>query len=229
MKLDRPDLTVDQLGDDIWLAVEGTPWTCSCGRVFAAHEWGVHQCPDNGWRTVQRSSLAPGEVRALLDPCYCWDGERAAPGDGMEPCPDCVDIEGRRKFDIVVPCLCRTRGMSMAFSGRDCEDCDGSGTVSRTYTVADIVVPCALCLGSGADPEWSCVCDDGTVTDDPALVRITTDMVFTGQPSIIVRSPVMVIQIPPRYWDGTEMVGPVTLVGATERSTHAIHVTKIHD
>ena len=96
MKIDRPDLTAAQLGDDIWLAVEGVPCLCCEGETH-------------------RGPFVPAEVRALLDPCDCWDNE----GRHFNPfCDDCIN--GRRKFDIVVPWG------------------DGyAGMVSRTYTVAD--------------------------------------------------------------------------------------------
>ena len=96
MKLERPDLTADQLGDDIWLAIEGVPCLCCEGETH-------------------RGPFVGADVRALLDPCETCGGSG---WDYDVNCAGCID--GRRKFDIVVPWG------------------DGyAGMVSRTYTVAD--------------------------------------------------------------------------------------------
>ena len=112
MKLDRPDLTVDQLDDDTWLAVEGVE----------APSWA-------GGQTVAK--VPPDDVLALLDPCETCGAHVGWKGSHL--CPLCIN--GRRKFDIVVPCQ---HFPVMAPKGEQvCIRCLGTGTVSRTYTVAD--------------------------------------------------------------------------------------------
>ena len=131
MKLERLDLSVDELDDDIWLAVEGERY---CWHGAASSEL-----------------LPPADVRALLDPCATcggvgrrWiDGRWLAPHSPatnstlhIESCPDCID--GRRKFDIVVPCpTCKEWFHHGTPLGKRDPTCGGTGFVSRTYTVAD--------------------------------------------------------------------------------------------
>ena len=192
MNLDRSDLTVDQLGDDIWLALGGP------------------------------------HVRALLEPCETCggDGLRREPSCGaIRPggCPDCIN--GRRKFDIVVPCptcsveqggrlrpgmeLC-TRCKPGHWEFCDCNDLvDGwptserpVGTVSRTYTVAD-------------DPALLPVVNEDAWfgTDLPPVPHI---VVLRDGSTLIVRSHAV------DTW-GTEDI--ITLVGYDpDSTTHALHL-----
>ena len=189
MKIER-DLTADQLGDDLWLAVEGV---CSDRRF---HRTCTDECGEHH---------PPADVRALLDPCETCGGH---PGSveadhwdltdpdnhlGWVPCPDCIN--GRRKVDIVVP----TEVCQDPDSGQHCRHwksrqscCYCPGTVSRTYIVAD-------------DPALLPVYDDYRIHPLPYIWRNNAGAVLVT----------------------TGRKGPLIIVGATKRTTHALHIKAV--
>jgi hypothetical protein len=115
--------------------------------------------------------------------------------------------DGLQKSDgtITVPLTCQTCG------GRGELDHGGYNLHYRPE-----FHPCPDCVDGHPIIEW-----EGQRVSVEA-VPIDHDQVFRGRPSIIVTSPPMLNQMPPRYWDGDRMVGEVTLPDTAKVGEYAI-------
>lgn len=206
--INRPDLTVDQLADDFWLAVEGID---TCTRSG-------HEC-DGGH--VPRP---PDDVLALLEPCG-WCTPHRPNSTVIDACPDCID--GRPKFQIVVPCPVCVEWDRFAYK----RGFDLPGTRGRMR---------AQLLHEGLIEQHGCdagrnntrtVSRTFTVTGDEPLLPATHDTESIGSaywgPACIEFNPTNGYACWWPKWDGALEHADgrdITLVGATERTTHALHV-----